>query len=59
MMEKNGKGRVSELRAAEKELEEVDQIQHSAVFSWSCGNNDGTSNDQRHIYRLAELITKM
>ena len=31
----------------------------SAVYSWSCGTSDRTSNDQDKVARLAELITKV
>ena len=52
--------RKHQLRAAEKVLEEeVGQEQHTAVYSWSCGNNDRTSNNQDKIDRLTQLITKV
>ena len=41
--------RDSDLRAAERELDEMNRAQHTAVYSWSCGNSDRTSYDQDKI----------
>ena len=46
------------VRVAEKELDEVGQVQYTAVTSWSCGDSDRASNDPNKIDRLADLIIK-
>ena len=50
LMMKNSIEWESELRAAEKKWEGVSQAQHTAVCSWSRGNNDRTSSHQGQRY---------
>ena len=59
MVQKKAMERANEWEAAEKELEEEPHVQYSALYRWSCSNNDRTHNDQGTFDCWEELITKM